>query len=70
MQDLSDPEVIIYTEEWQSRDELENHVRSQRFHILLTIIDLSLRAPEIKIATMTQAWGMEFIESVRLGKTC
>lgn len=65
-QDVSDPEVIIYTEEWQSQDALESHIRSQRYHFLLTIIDLSRREPEVRFTTTAQEWGMEFIEAVRI----
>lgn len=67
-QDVSDPEVIIYTEDWKSQQALEKHIRSQRYNSLLTILDLSQHEPEVRFVTSTQEWGMEFIEAVRSGK--
>jgi quinol monooxygenase YgiN len=68
VQDLGNPDVIIYSEEWQSPHDFENHIRSPRYHVLLNIIDLSIQQPEVKITTTMQEWGMEYIEAIRLAK--
>jgi quinol monooxygenase YgiN len=67
-QDVEDPYLIVYTEEWQNEAQLENHIRSPRYPQLLTIIDLSASEPEVKFYTTTEIKGMEYIESIRLKK--
>ena len=67
-QDVENAGIIVYTEEWQSEAQLENHIRSPRYPQLLTIIDLSASEPEVKFYTTTEIKGMEYIESIRMKK--
>ena len=64
-QDVEDPLAITYTEEWQTQEDLERHLRSPNYLLLLQLIDLSEREPEVRFMTTTACWGMEFIEKVR-----
>ena len=66
-QDVDDPSVIIYVEEWLADKALQNHIRSDRYQLLLSIIEMSAIAPEIKFRTTMQTRGLEFIEALRGG---
>ena len=64
-QDLDDPDIILFTEEWQSRKYLEHHIKSDSYRIILSLMELSGEPPEIKINTISKTEGMEAIEALR-----
>ena len=66
-QDIDDPDSMLFVEEWSSREEYEHHIRSDTFRIILSLIDLSDEAPEIKLNTISETEGLEAIEAVRSG---
>lgn len=66
-QDVDDPSLIIYVEEWLAEKALESHIRSDRYRQLLSIIEMSAAAPEIKFRTTKEAGGLELIEALRGG---
>ena len=67
-QDVDKRNTIIYTEEWQSREDLERHIRSSKYRQLLEIIELSALAPEIKFYTIAKTEGLEVVEAVRISR--
>ena len=64
-QDLNDPDALLYVEEWQSRENLEHHVKSDLYRIILSLMDLSEGPPEFKLSTISKIEGLEAIEVVR-----
>lgn len=64
-QDLNDPDAVLYVEEWQSRKSLEQHIKSDPYRIILSLMELSAEAPEIKINTISKTEGLEAIEALR-----
>ena len=66
-QNLDDPDVALLVEEWESKENLEQHIKSESFRIILSLIELSDESPEIKLNTISKTEGLETIEAVRRG---
>ena len=64
-QDLDDPDAVLLVEEWESQEWLDRHIRSDEYRIILSFMELSTKAPEIKFNTISKTDGMEVIEAVR-----
>lgn len=58
-------EVILYLETWQSREDLERHVRSSQYDRILTALDLARDPPEITFLECNGRGGIEVIETMR-----
>ena len=64
-QDIEDPNAILLVEEWESRADLEDHIASDKYRIVLSLMESSVRFPEIKFNTVSRAEGIEVVETVR-----
>ena len=64
-QDLANDNIFLLLEEWESRADLERHIRSEEYRHILALIELSSAPPIIKFNTVTREEGIETIESVR-----
>lgn len=61
LQDVEDESVLVCLEQWDTQDDLEEHLRSERFRRLLPYIEMSLEPPEVDFSTMDQVGGVEFL---------
>ena len=52
-------------EEWETREDLDHHIESHRFGVLLGTKMLLSEPPEIKIYTVSRSEGMEAILAIR-----
>jgi quinol monooxygenase YgiN len=68
-QDIEDPNALTLVEEWESRTDLDKHIRSSEYKKVLAAMDLSDQPPEIKFNDILKTDGMELIEEV-LAKQC
>jgi quinol monooxygenase YgiN len=64
-QDLDDPDTILLMEEWKTRKDLDHHLKSDRYRIVLSLVDISAKPPEFKLNTISKSEGLEAIEVVR-----
>ena len=64
---MDDPDSVLFVEEWSSRKEYEQHIKSDTFRIVLSLMDLSDEPPLIKLNTISKTEGLEAIEAVRSG---
>jgi len=64
-QDLYDLEAILFVEEWESRESLDRHIKSESYRIILSLLELSGEPPKIKINTVSKMEGLEAIEALR-----
>jgi quinol monooxygenase YgiN len=64
--DVEHPNTITYSERWQTRKDLELHLRSSNFRQVLEIIELSAHKPEIKFFSISKIEGLEVVKSVRI----
>jgi quinol monooxygenase YgiN len=63
--DIEDEHVFNLISEWETREHLNHHMRSDRFGILLGTKSLLLEPLKIKIVTVADTEGIEVVRSVR-----
>lgn len=61
LQDAEDDHVLTYLVQWDTQQEIEEHLRSERFRRLLPYIEMSVEPPEVAFATIDQIRGIEFL---------
>lgn len=66
--DIEDANVFNLFSEWETRQHLDRHMRSDRFSVLLGTKCLLSEPLQIKIATVAEFEGMESVFSVRKKK--
>ena len=64
-QDINDPNAVLYVERWKSRKSLEQHIKSDPYRIILSLMELSDEKPEIQLNTISKTEGLEAIEVLR-----
>jgi quinol monooxygenase YgiN len=64
-QEVGDPDTVLLMEEWESQKALERHIKSDQYRIILSLMDLSEKYPEVKLNTISKTEGLEAIEKVR-----
>jgi len=67
--DIEDKNVFSLVAEWETRENLDDHIRSDRFSVLLGTKGLLSEPQKIEIHTVSQSEGMEVIHAVRNKKS-
>jgi quinol monooxygenase YgiN len=68
-QDIEDKNVFSLIEEWETREYLDDHIKSDRFSVLLGTKSLLCEPPQIEIHTVSHSEGMETVNAVRSKRT-
>jgi len=63
--DIEDKNSFSLLQEWQSRGDLDHHIRSHQFGVFLGTKTLLCEPPKIQIYTVSQSEGMEAIHAAR-----
>jgi len=63
--DLEDNHVFSLIEEWETREDLERHIGSERFSVLLGTKSLLAKPSEINIHTVSDSEGVEVVNALR-----
>ena len=63
--DIEDKNVFNLISEWETRQDLDHHIRSDLFSVLLGTKSLLCEPPQIEIHTVSRSEGMEAIDDVR-----
>ena len=63
--DMKDHNLLSVLEEWENREELDHHLKSDIFGVLLGIRSLLCHPHGIQIYTVQQAEGMNAVRAVR-----
>jgi quinol monooxygenase YgiN len=63
--DISDQHRLILLEEWETRKDLDLHIQSYRFGVLLGTRPLLSEPPQIQIHTVSRTRGMETVHAIR-----
>ena len=63
--DIEGNTVFNLFEEWESREDLERHIRSERFSVLLGTKSLLAKPLEINIHTVSHSQGVEVVNALR-----
>jgi len=61
------PQSLHYVEQWSTPQEFESQLRSQRFGMLLAIMETAPEAPSLEVRTVSEQRGLDYIRAVRLG---
>jgi len=56
-------------QEWETREDLDDHLKSDRFSVLLGTKSLLCEAPHIEIHTVSHSEGMETVKAARGKRT-
>jgi quinol monooxygenase YgiN len=67
--DIEDKNRFILLEEWETRQHLDHHMRSDRFSVLLGTKTLLCEPLKIQILTVSDSEGIEAVNSVRKKET-
>jgi len=59
--DVEDGAVITYWSQWDSREEIEEYFRSERFRRLLPYIEMSAEPPEVTVCNVVPIGGIEIL---------
>ena len=57
--------VFNLIEDWKNREDLERHIRSERFSVLLGTKSLLAKPLEMEIHTVSRSEGMEAVNAIR-----
>lgn len=63
--DVEDDSVLFFEEEWKTKEDLENHLRSDHFSILNGAMRLLRVDPDIRFNTIGSTAGPEAIQAAR-----
>ncbi len=64
-QDLHDENLIVLEEVWESRRDLDRHIRSHRYRHVLALMETASKRPEIRFRTISHTAGMEIVRAAR-----
>lgn len=67
-QNLDDPEKFMVMEVWNSRNELEQYMRSPLFRRMLAVFEMCAEKPQVRYVECDKVSGLEMIEEVLLPK--
>ena len=63
--DINGHTVFNLIEEWETREDLDHHIRSERFGVLLGTKSLLTKPLEMKIHTISRSEGAEVVNALR-----
>jgi quinol monooxygenase YgiN len=64
-QDLTNSEALTISDRWVTREDLDEHLRSTEYRLLLAVIDLSLTPPDIRFDELVHLGGLDLVQSLR-----
>ena len=67
--DIEDKNVFSLIEEWESREDLNDHIKSDRFSVLLGTKSLLCEPLQIQIYTVSYSEGMGTVHAARGKRT-
>ena len=65
LRDVEDKNVFSLIQEWETREDLDNHIKSDRFSVLLGTKSLLCEPQQIEIHTVSHTEGMETVNAAR-----
>jgi quinol monooxygenase YgiN len=66
---IEDKNLLNLLEEWRTRKDLDRHLRSDMFSVLLGTKSLLCDPPQIQIHTVSRSQGMEAVNTTRGKRT-
>ena len=62
---IENKNLLNLLEEWQTRKDLDRHLKSEKFSVLLGAKSLLFHPPQIQIHTVSHSEGIESVNTVR-----
>ena len=66
--DTADENSFVLLEEWESRDDLERHIRGENFRKFLLMLDTLSEVPEVSFCPVCRKEGLKAIEEIIVKK--
>ncbi len=63
---VEDARAIMLEELWMSEEDVQHHLRSDKYHKILLVVEMAAEPPEIRFDTITHSAGVETIEQARI----
>ncbi|MCK5137452.1 MAG: antibiotic biosynthesis monooxygenase [Bacteroidales bacterium] len=63
--DQGEGQTILYFEQWQSREFLDRHIRSELYFRVLSAMELAREPPEMYFHEVSETRGLEYVEALR-----
>ena len=63
--DVENDDALILVQQWDSREALQEHIRSDDFRIILSLMDLAEKSPELAIHDVSNTAGLDLVEQLR-----
>lgn len=67
-QDTEEENAILYEEEWGTWQDLDKHIRSDRFSWILELMEQSCNTPHLSFSDVRETHGIEYVRKLRKGK--
>jgi quinol monooxygenase YgiN len=64
--DVEDERIFFFEEEWKTREDMENHLRSDHFGVLNGVMRLLRVEPDIRFNTIASTAGLEAVIAARV----
>ena len=65
LQDVTNPDTLTICDWWVTREDLDAHVRSADYRLLLAVIDLSVTPPDISFDDLGHIGGFDLVQALR-----
>ena len=64
-QDVTNAEALTICDRWVTREDLDEHIRSAEYRLLLAVIDLSVTPPDISFDDLEHIGGLDIVHALR-----
>ena len=65
--EIDDHDVLLYLEEWQTVEELNEQLRSPRFAQILALMETMAEAPRLEFRFVSAVRGLDYVAEARGG---
>jgi quinol monooxygenase YgiN len=66
-EDLQEKNVLMIEEAWRAEEELDLHIRSDKYREVLLVLEMARNPPEIRFDRILKSTGIETVENIRCG---
>jgi quinol monooxygenase YgiN len=66
-EDLQEKNVLMIEESWRGEEELDLHLRSDKYREVLLVLEMARNPPEIRFDRVLKSTGIETVENIRCG---
>ena len=63
--DAQEEGLVMLEELWSSDTDMQRHLRSDKYHKILLVVEMAVKPPEIRFDGIAHSSGLETIEKVR-----